>query len=64
MQGHKKTIKMLKSGHYAHFATIITAKRVIADEFGSHGVCRFYYAPEALVPASTAMIFPVGYAME
>ena len=64
MQGHEKTIEMLKSGHYAHLADITTARRAIADEFGSHGVCRFYFAPEPLLTGFTAMIFPVGYAMQ
>ena len=60
MQGHVKTLKMLKSGRYAHLTDIITARRAIADEFGSHGVCRFYFASKPLLTGFQVMIFPVS----
>ena len=60
IKGHEKTIKMLKTGHFAHIADDVTARKVIADEFGSRGVCKFYLAAEPLLTGHHVMIFPVS----
>lgn len=51
---------MLKTGQFAHIADDITARQVIADEFGSHGVCKFYVTAEPLFTSNLVMIFPVS----
>ena len=50
---------MLKSGQYANIADDITAKKVIGDTFGVHGVCRFYLTTEPFLTTNYGIIFPV-----
>ena len=59
VKGHQKAIEMLKSGQYANIADDITAKKVIGDTFGVHGVCRFYLTTEPFLTTNYGIIFPV-----
>lgn len=60
LKGRKKTMKMLKSGQFAYITDDTAARKIMADEFGSHGVCTFYVTPEPLVTGNQVMIFPVS----
>ena len=59
MDGRKKAMQMLKAGQFAYVGDHYTAKRIIGDDFGYHGMCKFYLTTEPLLSSYTAMIFPV-----
>ena len=55
---------MLKTGQFAHIAYDVTARKVVADEFGSHGVCKFYLTAEPLLTGHQVMICPVSLSIK
>ena len=63
VNGHMETMRILHLGFFAYIADDITGSQVIANSFGSHGVCKFYLTPEPLQfhYVNQMMIFPVSY---
>ena len=61
IQGHKETIKALKSGRYAQLTEKLTGQKVISDHFGEKHNCGFYLTVRPLYSPSFGMIFQVCF---